>query len=1850
MAITLVKKPAQYTPVDSPVIFELSSDKDNMLYFLVTVSDAQTSETIASQRYLVLPNLPNGTVFDLSSILSNYVQYELIVSDNLIEPSTKIFKSFYLTITEYYISDTNGFPDIGDTLFTTTFNVWNGAIDKLRYNNYSQNDYVISQSYNQTNFLTNKPDYSILYSTSSEYLNFLNDGTGKYVQFKTWDLSNNVTIYNKAITATAVSLRVDVSPQSLSDEFNVDLDELSYYSAQVVDKDYFGRTVAKYFKYSNECRRKPVELLFLNQLGGWDCVNFFNIRESLTIKNTNVTLYPYQFDSEGNYSNQNNHVYNSDVESIAINSTSTYTMHTGLLSDDESKWLRELFQSTKIYLKLDNGDFLPIQLTTTTYAVGQRLLNSSNIRLELSFTADGDVISAGEATNQAIPATAIMITAFSEFDYDTNVVYATTDYGDGKAFNATYESIKLNLGQDATQPDFVYMAHEDLGRIPTIKDTVMWLNWFSPSMRNPTTVRPFIQETTKLSLNNEWSCGGYTSSQVTVIPTDLKGGGSPNDQSFLNGARYLADLGYKVGIIPVISTADVTKTATDYLNWRGYIYFDNQSNFDSWNSEYQTFVKYYIDKCYEWEIDLGYIYVGSEFQCLLTADPTSSPDYIAYLAANPTYSVSSTLLNNIRNQFIQTLGNLGAYAKTKYPDATIVYASNWSEYGISNSKFNLDSLWINPNIDRIGIDWYFPLTETHTNSVRQIKNGITSGEYYDYDYVGLTASEYTLSGSSGHGKAGVIKVDIDPSQGLKNVQGFINNSHYVSPRGGYKCDASPLIIDENTYNSVYDYHSISGLTVATNIEFAPYTTVKDNIGGYYPPIAVTQSWISFGNIANDVAVAVLPGITASQSMDEFYCELDFMVTGGASEYDRVISINNLIDLQINNDDPAAPYLLYNIPGATGGSYFGFVGGILYDELINLKITITKAVHDILFYDVTTVLNGATTSNTMTAAGVDINTWLPDTQPSLGYPRGTVCLGAYNIWGYAQMIGHIYRAELSVQSNGEYYGGVFNFEDTYAGVRTEWDYFRQLGIPVKKVMATELGAGSFNGSSVNPNTFVTDDYSNTAPSTVQFPVGHNMKAWFENLENFNFFLHQLYGTYGSTFELDEDHQKIVLETQIKYLNSVGINEQVIYTLSSRYSGSFGTVFFNDSSGRFEIYTADTPIYPLSHNINGKKANGYNGGILNLIAPNIDLSDFTPLDYNPTPTTSMMIGSASVHYNSYATPDLTDQEWTFSAPSGNRVATATTDGNGYAVINGSKTATGATATGRFIRFYAYGDGVDKATRIPATISFEAKGDGDLDVIVYSSYDYSIVGRQQFGLTSSFSIFSFQPSRFYPNTEYILAIYVNGMLAGSNVTATFKKNLTLDLNTPMGLGDSYIRLRVDDTTLVGNAEPSTDWYGYDDHTLTAVKKYHQSSAFSKISFHTSATEGVIEYVRDFYNVAGKNIFNPFSTRNGTVLDGSGNAVTGAGAISGYIEVEQLTTYTKSAFSTTSPYYQWYDLNKNPLGSRTDFTSNTFKSPVGARYLVILLQNSSDDYTVYINGQIEKGTVATDFENYEGGTYCDISGLSVYVEDDFYKYISLEPHDTAKLIQQVKFDLPQGLNKKVTIKHNGRGAYAPFDPLVRRSGTYMRAVYLPDLDATINKDVKSHNLLAIGDSIISGFKISTNPQENVWMNAIANYGYTGDVFHQSYAGLILNTHIGSGASASAFATKMTLYPNVDKIFIQGGINDGGNNIPLANWESYYPDFIDKLHTAVPGATIYCFGFTPALFETNNIGVTYDQYRDAAKAVALARPSYCEWVDFRDIYTISSTDFTNIPDGIHPNDLGTMKLIQGMIDRTDIL
>ncbi len=404
--ITFLQQPNKYTPVNNPIIFQIASDDSRIQYFTVQVQD-NLGNIIQNLKIYTTPANRSGSYCDLSSILSNTVDYQLLPSVNLLESTPALFQAYQLVIIEKLYDTVTGGIINGTSSTTGVFYTWNALIDRVNFSMYNYTNYVMTATGTTARFLTNKPSISAVYRTSTEYLYYLNDGQAGNANISFYGQNNRLLgSHNLSLSGyTSGCTRIDISPTTISsyfgvgladDEFgdmfdtpfgsNYSISNTNYFTVGLTDLS--GNTkgqVRTYVLKDIGCTNIPVQILFSNQLGGYDSINFFNPRETIDVTKTSIAKNPFSL-TNGIYSDNSNSVFNEESQVINVSSTSTYQVISDALKDVESLWLKELIKASKAFVRLSNGLFYPITVTSLSYPVQQKKYNTALIRLQLTFT------------------------------------------------------------------------------------------------------------------------------------------------------------------------------------------------------------------------------------------------------------------------------------------------------------------------------------------------------------------------------------------------------------------------------------------------------------------------------------------------------------------------------------------------------------------------------------------------------------------------------------------------------------------------------------------------------------------------------------------------------------------------------------------------------------------------------------------------------------------------------------------------------------------------------------------------------------------------------------------------------------------------------------------------------------------------------------------------------------------------------------------------------------------------------------------------------------------------------------------------------------------------------------------------------------------------------------------------------------------------------------------------------------------------------------------------------------------------------------------------------------------------
>lgn len=383
-----------------------------------------------------------------------------------------------------------------------------------------------------------------------------------------------------------------------------------------------------------------------------------------------------------------------------------------------------------------------------------------------------------------------------------------------------------NLNASSESADLVVALDQLQDQAPNLESVALVASWFGDDLRcGSCKIRPGVEYASAADSRRPWAAGGVGRSGARLLAQDSDGravyGGTPADSGVVSAIRELRRRGLRVVFYPFImmeisSGNSLPDPWTDAASqpafpWRGRITLSeapgrpgspdktaaaapevasffgaaSPAHFGSWNG---TTIPYSGPA--EWGLRRQILHyaklcaaaggvdaflIGSEMRGLTQI--RSSP------SAYPAVAAFKALAADVRS----ILG----------PSTKISYAADWSEYfghqpsdGSGDVFFHLDPLWADPNVDFVGIDNYFPLSDWREGSAHldasagSIRNpeylraNVEGGEGYAWFYAtpeDRAAQIRTPIADSAHGEPWVFRP--------KDLRNWWSNAHHNRPGG-----------------------------------------------------------------------------------------------------------------------------------------------------------------------------------------------------------------------------------------------------------------------------------------------------------------------------------------------------------------------------------------------------------------------------------------------------------------------------------------------------------------------------------------------------------------------------------------------------------------------------------------------------------------------------------------------------------------------------------------------------------------------------------------------------------------------------------------------------------------------------------------------------------------------------------------------------------------------------------------------------------------------------------------------------------------------------------------------------------
>ena len=406
MAITINGYPNNHTPAYNDIDLIVISDniaEANFRYVADLYINGVFIQRLSASKDLVY----DTGVFNFGRIIENYVASDIDKDLSQFQQNLNSYVSYYVKFGEEYGATPVVYPSLTTS---NTYYAWNAIWDFLPFQEYStvngQWDYVFRQSFDEANFLTNRPSSGVIRYNEDAWLyltaNSANDVSKCRV--KTYDVSNNLlqtvdfvnSFYADGSTNSRF-LRLDCGTNNLnlipSSGITAGAQPIIVSSGTAVDHYTISAvlganeyTNSQTFVIDTNCTKNvEYRFHFLNKLGGFDSFTFYRgSNKSSTINRDSYEQNPKKSISAyiSTYNTKDRGMSNFDIK-ISDN----ISVESDWVDEDTLTWLEELVYSPEVYVDDATYGLVAVNITNSNHVFKQEAQDKVfNLKLDFKYS------------------------------------------------------------------------------------------------------------------------------------------------------------------------------------------------------------------------------------------------------------------------------------------------------------------------------------------------------------------------------------------------------------------------------------------------------------------------------------------------------------------------------------------------------------------------------------------------------------------------------------------------------------------------------------------------------------------------------------------------------------------------------------------------------------------------------------------------------------------------------------------------------------------------------------------------------------------------------------------------------------------------------------------------------------------------------------------------------------------------------------------------------------------------------------------------------------------------------------------------------------------------------------------------------------------------------------------------------------------------------------------------------------------------------------------------------------------------------------------------------------------------
>lgn len=403
--ITVSQNPKEYTPVYNDIIFVVTSDHKTETNFKYIADVYVNGVGSVIERLKCIPDPTYGSgVFNIGRVIESYVNSDIDKTTYGFQQNLNSYVRYVVRFGEEYGLSSSGTTVYPNQVVTSTRYAWNAELDHLNFQDYTNNDYLITSG-TVTGFLTNSPSTLSIRDGEDAWLYGMTDSSGtiKDALVSTYDVNNDLIqdaeVANPFQAVVSTNDRFvrfgcgtnnlnSISSSGITGTTPIITASVVKYTVAFRRADRTLVTPTKTFLIENPCTRNEVfRFHFLNELGGFDSFDFIRgSTKKVEIKRSNYKKVTGALTSASSYG-----YAKKDRGTVQYNTSlkDNIKVKSDWIKEETYTWLEELITSPEVYLDHSEHGLIPVNIQNNSYDFKQDAQDKLfNLEIEFEYSFD----------------------------------------------------------------------------------------------------------------------------------------------------------------------------------------------------------------------------------------------------------------------------------------------------------------------------------------------------------------------------------------------------------------------------------------------------------------------------------------------------------------------------------------------------------------------------------------------------------------------------------------------------------------------------------------------------------------------------------------------------------------------------------------------------------------------------------------------------------------------------------------------------------------------------------------------------------------------------------------------------------------------------------------------------------------------------------------------------------------------------------------------------------------------------------------------------------------------------------------------------------------------------------------------------------------------------------------------------------------------------------------------------------------------------------------------------------------------------------------------------------------------